>query len=85
MLRLRDAVDEQSWRSFVDLDTPLNDRSCRRRGLQDADASDVGREVLTQVARSIRTFEYRPERGRFRDWLGSVVRSRVARFFEREG
>jgi len=85
LLRLRDAHDEQSWRSFVELYAPLIYRCCRRRGLQDADASDVGQEVLTQVARSIRTFEYRPERGRFRDWLGSVVRSKVARFFEREG
>ena len=51
-------------------------RSCRRRGLQDADAADVGQEVLAQVARSIRDFEYQPGRGRFRDWLGAVVRKR---------
>jgi RNA polymerase sigma-70 factor (ECF subfamily) len=52
-------------------------RHCRRRGLQDADAADVTQEVLVQVARSIRTFEYRPERGRFRDWLGAVTRQKV--------
>jgi RNA polymerase sigma-70 factor (ECF subfamily) len=33
------------------------------------------------VARSIRTFEYRPERGRFRDWLGTIVRQKLARFW----
>ena len=33
---------------------------CRLRGLQDADADDVGQEVLAQVARSIGSFEYEP-------------------------
>ena len=44
----------------------------------------AGQEVLTQVARSIRDFEYQPGRGRFRDWLGAVVRSKVCRFLENE-
>jgi hypothetical protein len=75
LLRIRDAFDAESWRTFVSIYAPLIYRSCRRRGLQDADAADVGQEVLAQVARSIREFEYQPGRGRFRDWLGSVVRN----------
>ena len=56
LLRFRDASDAESWRTFVSVYAPLIYRSCRRRGLQDADAADVGQEVLTQVARSIRDF-----------------------------
>jgi len=85
LLCLRDVHDAESWRLFVGLYAPLIYRSCRRRGLQDADAADVGQEVLAQVARSIRSFEYQPDRGRFRDWLGALVRSKLARFFEKEG
>ena len=44
----------------------------------------MGQEVLAQVARSIRDFEYQPGRGRFRDWLGAVVRNKVCRFLENE-
>ena len=84
LLRIRDASDEESWRTFVSIYAPLIYRSCRRRGLQDADAADVGQEVLAQVARSIRDFEYQPGRGRFRDWLGSVVRNKVCRFLQNE-
>jgi RNA polymerase sigma factor (sigma-70 family) len=84
LLRIRDASDEESWRTFVSIYAPLIYRSCRRRGLQDADAADVGQEVLAQVARSIRDFEYQPGRGRFRDWLGSVVRNKVWRFLQNE-
>ncbi|HEV3022403.1 MAG TPA: sigma-70 family RNA polymerase sigma factor, partial [Pirellulales bacterium] len=56
---------------------------CRKRGLQDADAADVVQEVLGQVARSIRDFDYSPERGQFRNWLGKVTRGKLLRFFER--
>jgi RNA polymerase sigma factor (sigma-70 family) len=85
LIRIRDSHDVDSWRLFVEIYAPLIYRSCRRRGLQDADAADVGQEVLAQVARSIRSFEYQADRGRFRDWLGSVVRSKVARFLEKSG
>ncbi len=84
LLRIRDPSDAESWQAFVSIYAPLIYRSCRRRGLQDADAADVGQEVLVQVARSIRDFEYQPGRGRFRDWLGAVVKKRVSRFLENE-
>jgi len=82
LVRIRDAQDSQSWQTFVEVYAPLIYRYCRHYGLQDADAADVSQEVLVQVARSIRTFEYQPERGRFRDWLGTVVRGKVVRWRE---
>jgi RNA polymerase sigma-70 factor (ECF subfamily) len=85
LVRIRDANDDGSWREFVDTYTPLVYRYCRRKGLQDADAADVAQEVLTEVARCIRRFEYQPERGRFRDWLGTIARRRLARFLESKG
>jgi RNA polymerase sigma factor (sigma-70 family) len=85
LVRIRDVHDGESWREFVDTYTPLVYRYCRRKGLQDADAADVAQEVLTEVARCIRRFEYQPERGRFRDWLGTIARRRLARFLERKG
>jgi RNA polymerase sigma factor (sigma-70 family) len=80
LLRIRDPGDAASWQSFAEIYGPLIRSYCRGRGLQEADASDVGQEVLTQVARSIRSFEYQPDRGRFRDWLGTVTRNKIARF-----
>ncbi len=85
LLRLRDAGDDGAWRAFVDTYAPLLYRWCRRQGLQDADAADISLETLVQVARCIRTFEYQPQRGRFRDWLGLVIRRRLIRFREQQG
>lgn len=83
LVRIRDVEDATSWKTFVDLYAPMIYNYCRRKGLQDADAADVAQEVMTEVARCIRSFEYQPERGRFRDWLGTVTRRQLARFFER--
>jgi RNA polymerase sigma-70 factor (ECF subfamily) len=33
----------------------------------------------------LRTFNYRPDVGRFRDWLGTVIRNEVFRFFKKKG
>ncbi len=84
MLRLRDPKDDEAWRTFVDTYTPLVYAYCRRRGLQDSDVADVTQEVMAQVLRSISDFSYRAERGRFRDWLGTVTRTKIVRFLSKD-
>jgi RNA polymerase sigma-70 factor (ECF subfamily) len=83
LLRIRDPGDAVAWQAFVDVYGPLIYRHGRRRGLQDADAADLAQEVLFQVSRSIQKFEYRPEQGRFRDWLGTVTENKVRTFLAR--
>ncbi len=77
LMRLRDARDDAAWSQFLELYAPVVYRYCRKRGLQDGDACDVTQEVMAQVARAAPQFEYRPERGRFRDWLGLLTRNKL--------
>jgi RNA polymerase sigma factor (sigma-70 family) len=84
LVRLRDPLDAEAWRTFVGLYAPLVYRYGRRRGLQDADAADLTQEVLGEVARDIRAFQYQPERGRFRDWLLTIARRRLTRIQARQ-
>ncbi len=81
LLRIRDASDSASWSDFVEVYGPIIRAYALRRGLQEADARDIEQDVLAQVARSIASFEYTPERGRFRDWLGTITRRRIGRFW----
>lgn len=81
LLRLRDARDEAAWSQFVAIYTPLIFGFCRGRGLSEADAADVAQEVLRAVAGAIPRFTYDPERSSFRNWLLTVVRSKMNNFF----
>jgi RNA polymerase sigma-70 factor (ECF subfamily) len=85
LLRLRDPADTASWCSFVDVYGPLVYGLCRRGGLRHEDAEDVTQEVFGRVAKAIRSFEYHPETGRFRSWLGTLVRNEVNRLFRKKG
>jgi RNA polymerase sigma factor (sigma-70 family) len=86
LVRLADSGDAEAWQGFVHTYTPLVYGYCRRHGLQDADAADVAQLVLTDVLRAMRGhFEYQRERGRFRDWLGTVTHHQLLRFLHKRG
>lgn len=78
--RVRDPQDEASWREFDDRYRDLIQRYCRRRGLQPANAEDVRQLVMLSMLKTLPTFTYRPELGRFRDYLGRVVRNAIASY-----
>src|SRR5262249_38656972 len=50
----------------------------RKQGLQDADAADLGQEVLRAVAASIGRLDYDPRRGLFRNWLFTLIRRKLS-------
>ena len=77
LLRLRDLDDQEAWSDFVERYAPQVFQWCRENYLQDSDASDVTQEVLGKLVSSMRSFEYRPEKGSFRGWLRTVTRNTV--------
>ncbi len=80
-MSLRDPRNDFAWREFVEIYSPLVERQCRRYGLQTADSLDVTQDVMLAVVSAIRTFTYDPQKGRFRHWLLTVVRSKLIDFF----
>lgn len=83
LVRLRQESDSEAWSVFVQVYTPLIFRYCTRRGLQEADAADVTQDVLQRIVTQIRTFQYDPERGRFRGWLGTLARHAISDYIAR--
>lgn len=81
--RVRDLGDHDAWREFDHKYRTLILRYCRRRGLQLSDAEDVRQMVMLNLARQVHNFEYRPDRGRFRSYLGQVVSNAIHRYFRR--
>ena len=83
LLRLRNSDDNSAWVEFVQVYGPMVFGYCRIRKLQESDAADVSQEVFTRLARAMAEFEYKPELGRFRDWLGKVIHRELLRFWEK--
>lgn len=65
-------ADDEAWSEFVERYGRQIFAWCRQWGLQEADAEDVTQNVLTDLARQMRTFEYQPS-GRFRSWLRTIA------------
>ncbi len=83
LLRIRDANDADSWSQFGAVYAPIVFRFLKNRGLQDADAGDVTQNVLMEVARCIKRFEYDPAQGKFRNWLAIITRRQLNRFWNK--
>jgi RNA polymerase sigma factor (sigma-70 family) len=74
-------IDQEAWSEFVARYGRLIHGWCRRWGLQAADAEDVTQNVLVDLARQMRRFEYDPTH-RFRGWLRTISYRSWCRFVE---
>jgi RNA polymerase sigma-70 factor (ECF subfamily) len=74
------AAEQAAWERLVVLYSPLVWGWCRRQGLQEADAADVGQEVFRAVAGNLSTFRHDAQQGSFRGWLKTITKSKIVDF-----
>lgn len=76
--RLRDGRDAVAWDDFFAHYGPTIYGFARHRGCSPHTAEEIVQDVMLKVFRQRDVYRYDPSRGRFRDWLGTVVRHQVA-------
>jgi RNA polymerase sigma-70 factor (ECF subfamily) len=81
--QLRGGSDALAWDEFFQRYWPMIYAYARRRGCSEHTAEEIVQEVMLKVFSKRDLFQYDPSRGRFRDWLGTVVRHQVAEYFRR--
>jgi RNA polymerase sigma factor (sigma-70 family) len=81
--RLQDGSDALAWDEFFQRYWRLIYAYARRCNCSEHTAEEVVQDVMLKVFEQKDYFHYQPERGRFRDWLGTVVRNKVAEYRRR--
>jgi len=81
--QLRDGANPLAWDEFFGRYWRLIYAFARRRGCADHTAEEIVQEVMLKVFQQKDVFHYDPRRGRFRDWLGTLVRNLVAEYRRR--
>jgi RNA polymerase sigma-70 factor (ECF subfamily) len=83
-LLLRVKMQEPAaWERLVHLYSPLVYNWCRRAGLQEADARDVGQEIFQAVWSQIQTFKKDQPGHSFRCWLRTVTQHKICDWYRR--
>src|SRR5437660_1667247 len=75
LLRLQVRRDQEAWRRFVRLYTPLLYTWARRLGFSPDDATDRVQDTFLLLAHKLPDLRYE-ERGRFRGWLWTLFLNR---------
>lgn len=83
LARLSKGADAPAWDEFHARYRELIRGFALRRGLQAADAEDVVQEVFLALAQAMRSFEYQPEKGRFRGFLKTIAIRVLSKRFAR--
>jgi RNA polymerase sigma factor (sigma-70 family) len=84
---LKTAEAEEPWKAFCRIYSHPIQAYARRKGLQTTEVEDVLQETMMVVVRGFRGAQpgshYDPAKGRFRWWLGGVVRNKCQEAFRR--
>lgn len=83
LVQVRDQ-DPDAWQQLVRVYGPLVFQWCRRKGLSDEAAADVGQEVFVAVAASIQKFRREKKGDTFVGWLRQITRFKIADYWRRD-
>jgi RNA polymerase sigma-70 factor (ECF subfamily) len=70
-------MDKEAWERFSQLYGPLIYRWCRRAGLQESDAGDVGSKVFEAVFKNIGSFSRTRPGASLRGWLYRITQNKI--------
>jgi len=71
--RLRDPAAEKAWEDFYEMYWGVIVRYSQKQGLDEASAFDVLQETMITLMRKLPEFSYNPDRGKFRNFLLTIV------------
>ena len=81
--RLKDWEDDKSWHEFFGIYRKLLFSFALKAGLSEQESEEVVQETVISVAKTIKEFQYDPDRCSFKSWLRHLAQKRIADAFRR--
>jgi len=75
--RMRDPHAERAWEEFYQMYWAVIVRYAQKMGLNEAEAQDVLQETMMVLLRILPQFQYDPAKGKFRNFLLTIVRRKA--------
>ncbi len=82
---VRDLKNQEAWAAFSRRYEGVLRACCLKQGLRADAAEELTQAVLVKLVEAMPTFVYDNRRGRFRNWLRTLVRSAVVDHRRRQG
>jgi RNA polymerase sigma factor (sigma-70 family) len=82
--RVRDPHDKEAWSQFVVIYEQYVYNILRHIGIPESDAMELRQDIIIKLWEKIPEFAYDKDRGKFRHWLGAVIRNDANKYFNRK-
>jgi len=81
--RVRNQYDEASWEEFVRFYRPYIFAVIIKLQVNTDERDDLGQKILLGLWEKLPSFNYVPEKSRFRTWLSAVIRNQVYTYYSK--
>ena len=82
--KLKNPDDEEAWKRFYKLYSPVVLGFSRAKGCRPSLANDFLQETMMMLISALPDFDYTPGKGRFRNFLLKIVHRRIMDMYKRE-
>jgi RNA polymerase sigma factor (sigma-70 family) len=79
--QIRDPNNQDAWKKFIAYYEHYIYNILRRMGLSPSEANEVRQEIIVKLWKYLPDFTYEKDRGKFRLWLGTVIKNDARRFY----
>jgi len=81
--RLRNPDDQDSWKEFVSHYEQYVYNILRRFGVTHSDTEELCQEIMLKLWQTLPEFDYDKNRGKFRQWLSTIIRNRTCNYLNK--
>jgi RNA polymerase sigma factor (sigma-70 family) len=82
--RVRNPNDEEAWKEFFSYYEQYIYNILRHIGISPSDTQELTQEIIIQLWKKLPDFTYDKDRGKFRQWLSTIIHNKAYTYISKE-